>query len=184
MTHTRAQTTELMHEYIKNEGLRNHCAMVAKAMESYAKYMNLGDDEIDAWWTAGMLHDLDWEKFPDEHPNKAVNEILPELGYELPILEAIKAHGPERTGKQPERQIERYLYACDELCGFLNAVSLMRPTKFEGMEVKSITKRLKDKRFAANANREDISRGAELINKSIEEHIGFLIKVFSDELHN
>lgn len=174
----REESEKLLNEYIKNESLLNHCRMVALAMETYAKSLNLEQSEIDEWWTAGLLHDLDWEKYPDEHPNKAVNEIFPPLGYPENVILAIKAHGPDRTGKQPETQIERYLFACDELSGFLNAASLMRPTKFEGMEIKSITKKLKDKRFAANVSREDIARGAELIGKPIEEHIAFLIQTF------
>lgn len=180
MTNSREKSLELLNEYVKNESLLNHCHMVSKAMEAYAKELGKTEDEIDMWFTAGLLHDLDWEKYPNEHPNKAVNEILPALGYETEIIEAIKAHGPERTGKEPESEIERYLFACDELSGFINAASLVRPTRFQGMEVKSVVKRLKSPAFAANVSREDISKGAELINKPIEEHIAFLIAVFQN----
>lgn len=175
----RTDSVELLNEYIKNPSLINHCEMVAKAMEAYAKKLNLSEDEIAEWWTAGLLHDLDWEKYPDEHPNKACNEILPEAGYSEKIINAIKAHAPDRTGKQPETDIEKYLFACDEISGFMFAASLVRPTKFEGMEVKSVTKRMKDKGFAANVSREDIVHGAELIGMPLEDHIGFLINVFS-----
>jgi predicted hydrolase (HD superfamily) len=178
---SREESVTLLKEYIKSESLLNHCHMVAKAMEAYAKNLNLNDQEIEEWWTSGLLHDLDWEKYPDEHPNKAVNEILPPLGYPENVLEAIKAHGPDRTGKEPETLIERYLFACDELSGFLNASSLMRPTRFEGMEVKSVMKKLKDKNFAANVSREDIYKGAELIEKPLNEHIAFLIEVFNSK---
>lgn len=174
----REESTSLVKEYIKNEALYNHCEMVAKAMESYAKSLNLSPEEIEEWWTAGMLHDLDWEMYPDEHPNKAVNEILPQKGYSDAVIGAIKAHAPPRTGKNPEALIEKYLFACDELSGFLNAAALIRPNKFQDMEVSSIKKKLKDKRFAANVSREDIAQGAELIGKPIEEHIKFLIEVF------
>lgn len=177
---TRQESLELLNEYVKNPSLLNHCMMVAKAMEGYAKSMNLSAEEIDVWWAAGLLHDLDWEIYPDEHPNKAVNEILPPLGYPTEMIEAIKAHGPDRTGKEPETQIERYLFACDELSGFINAVSLVRPTKLEGMEAKSVIKRLKDSHFAANVSREDIKKGSELINKEISEHAAFLISVFQN----
>lgn len=176
---SRDESINLLHEYVKNPSLLNHCEMVAKAMEAYAQSLNLSAEEIEEWWTAGLLHDLDWEMYPDEHPNKAINDILPQKGYSQNILDAIAAHGPDRTGKKPETQIERYLFACDELSGFLNAASLVRPTKFEGMEVKSITKRLKEPKFAANVSREDISKGAELLGKPIEEHIQFLINVFN-----
>lgn len=176
---TREESEVLLNEYIKSESLLNHCHMVAKAMEAYAKSLNLSSEEVDQWYTSGLIHDLDWEKFPDEHPNKAVNEILPEKGYPENVILAVKAHGPERTGKHPETQIEKYLFACDELSGFLNASSIMRPTGFDGMEVKSVKKKLKDKRFAANVSREDIEEGSKMIEKPIEEHIQFLIDVFS-----
>lgn len=152
--------------------------MVALAMEAYAKVLDKPEEVATQWWTAGLLHDLDWEKYPDEHPNKAVNEILPECGYSQDILEAIKAHAPERTGKFPETEMERYLFACDEISGFMNAVSLMRPGGFVDMNVKSVSKKLKDARFAANVSREDIKKGAQLIGKDLNAHIAFLIEVF------
>lgn len=176
---SREESEKLLLEYIQNESLLNHCRMVAKAMEAYARSMDLSEDEVDQWYAAGLLHDLDWEKYPDEHPNKAVNEILPAKGYPNNVIAAIKAHATARTGAVPETDIEKYLFACDELSGFLNASSIMRPTKFDGMEVKSVKKKLKDKRFAANVSREDIEQGTQMIGKSIEEHIQFLIDVFS-----
>ena len=115
---SRVDSTDLMEKYIENEALRNHCRMVAKAMEAYAKHLGQPDDVINDWWTAGLLHDLDWEKFPEEHPLKACNEILPELGYSKEIVDAILAHGPSITGKYPETEMERYLFACDEVSGF------------------------------------------------------------------
>ncbi|MFD2532294.1 HD domain-containing protein [Gracilimonas halophila] len=175
---TREQSINLLKTYIESESLLNHSMMVAQAMEAYARHLEKGEAEIEEWWTAGLLHDLDWEKYPDEHPNKAVNEILPEKGFSIKIIEAIKAHAPERTGKEPESEIERYLFACDELSGFMNAVSLMRPNKFEDMKVKSVTKKLKDSKFAANVPREDIRKGARLIGKELQDHISFLIEVY------
>jgi predicted hydrolase (HD superfamily) len=176
---TREESRQLMREYISNEALINHCEMVAKAMEAYANKLALSAEEIEEWWAAGLLHDLDWEKYPDEHPNKAVSEILPPYEYSTVVLEAIKAHAPDRTGKQAETLIEKYLFACDELSGFLFAAKLIRPNGWEGMEVSSIKKKLKDKRFAATVSREDITKGAELIEIPLEEHIQFLIEVFS-----
>jgi putative nucleotidyltransferase with HDIG domain len=175
----KSASKELLHKYIQNPALINHCEMVAIAMEAYAKHLGLPEDEVQAWWTAGLLHDLDWEMYPDAHPNKAANEILPELGYSQEIIDAIRAHAPERTGKQPETTMEKYLFACDEISGFMNAASLVRPEKFVGMQVSSITKRLKDKAFAAAVSREDIKQGAELIGKDLSEHIEFLLKVFA-----
>lgn len=176
----RKESEKLLNKYIESESLILHSEMVAMAMEAYAKSLDKDDNEIDEWWTAGLLHDLDWEKYPDEHPNKALNDILPEYGYSEDVLSAIKAHAPERTGKQPESEIERYLFACDELSGFMNAVSLMRPNGFSDMKVKSVNKKLKDKRFAANVPRDDIKRGVELINKKLSDHIQFMIEVFKN----
>lgn len=169
----REQAEELLNEYIQDEALKNHCRMVAKAMGAYAR--ELGQNE-ELWYQTGLLHDLDWEKYPDEHPNRAINEILTKYPQEL--LNAIAAHAPERTGKHPETLIERYLFACDEICGFINAVAILRPEGFVGMSPKSIKKKLKTKQFAANVSREDIAEGLELIGKTEDEHFAFLISVF------
>ncbi|MDA1079459.1 MAG: HD domain-containing protein [bacterium] len=173
---TRQASQEMVAEYIKNPALLKHCYMVAAAMEAYAK--DLGEDS-ELWYQAGLLHDLDWEAYPDEHPNKAIAEILSDYPSEL--LQAIAAHAPDRTGKKPETKIECYLFACDELSGLMHAVSLMRPSGFSDMEPKSIKKKLKDKSFAANVSREDINQGFELIGKTPDEHIAFLIAVFQNE---
>lgn len=175
---TRAESVELLESYIQNENLRNHCRMVAAAMEAYAHELDKFQEEIEAWWTAGLLHDLDWEKYPEEHPAKAVEEILPEAGYPEEIINAVEAHAPERTGREPEMEIERYLFACDELSGFMNAVSLVRPNGFADMKISSVTKKLKDKSFAADVPRDHIQKGADLIDTDLKEHIAFLIEVF------
>lgn len=174
----REESLKLLHSFIEGENLRQHCYMVADAMEAYAVKLDKPDYIIEEWWAAGLLHDLDWEKYPDQHPAKAVDEILPQAQYPDSVIDAVKAHAPERTGKEPEAEIERYLFACDELSGFMNAVALMRPNGFADMKVKSVTKKLKDKRFAENVPREDIRKGADLINKQLADHIQFLITVF------
>lgn len=176
----REESKALLYEYIDSDSLLNHCEMVAHAMEAYAKELGKSAEVIEEWWSAGLLHDVDWEKFPDEHPNKAVDEILPKAGYSDSVIQAVRAHAPERTGKEPEAEIERYLFACDELSGFMNAVSLMRPNGFEDMKVKSVTKKLKDARFASNVPREDIRKGAKLIEKDLNSHIQFLIEAFKN----
>lgn len=173
----RAQAEALIEQYIKNDKLAHHCRMVAQAMQAYAQELN---QDAELWYQTGLLHDMDWEAFPDEHPNKAIKELLSE--YPQVLKDAIAAHAPSRTGKQPTTLIERYLFACDELSGLMHAASLMRPTGFEGMEVKSIKKKIKDKAFAANVSREDITQGFELIGKTPEDHIGFLIRVFQTQL--
>ncbi len=147
--------------------------MVARAMQSYA--LALGEDG-ELWYQTGLLHDLDWEKYPDEHPNKAVNEILKD--YPNKLLEAIKAHAPSRTGKKPETLLERYLFACDELSGLMHAIALMRPNGFVDMKYESVKKKIRDKSFAANVSRKDIMVGFDLIAKEPKEHVEFLIGVF------
>lgn len=170
---SRSDAQQLLEEKVSNEALRQHCQMVADAMEAYAKEM---EEDADLWYLSGLLHDIDWEAFPDEHPNKAIKEWLDEYPQEL--KDAIAAHAPDRTGKKPETKLEKYLFACDEISGFMNAVALMRPNGFSDMKPKSVKKKLKDKSFAASVSREDIREGFELIGKTPDEHIGFLIEVF------
>lgn len=170
---SREESLALMQEHIQNEKLRHHCEMVAQAMEAYAQ--KLGEDS-ELWYAAGLLHDVDWEEFPDEHPNKAIAEWL--HNYPQELLDAVAAHAPQRTSKEPETTIEKYLFACDELSGLLHAISLMRPDGFVSMEVKSVKKKLKDKGFAQGVGRDDITKGVELIGSTLEDHIEFLISVF------
>jgi predicted hydrolase (HD superfamily) len=177
----RSEAEDLLKTWIETENLRHHCRMVAVAMEAYAHKLSKNAETIEEWFLAGLLHDLDWEKHPDEHPNYALSKILPDVGLSDAALDAIRAHAPERTGKHPESEIECYLFACDEISGFMHAVSLMRPDGFTGMSAKSVNKKLKDKKFAANVSREDIAHGAALINIDINEHILFLAHVFENK---
>jgi lysyl-tRNA synthetase class 2 len=171
----RAESEQLLEKYIQDENLRKHCRMVAAAMEAYAQ--ELGKNE-ELWYQAGLLHDLDWEQYPDEHPMKAVNELLTD--YPLVLIQAVKAHAPHITGQKPSSLLERYLFAIDELSGFMNAYALMRPKGFEGMKPKKVLKKLKDKSFAANVNRDDIQQGFEIIESELTKHVEFLIKVFNN----
>jgi putative nucleotidyltransferase with HDIG domain len=165
----------LMKKHISDEKLRNHSLMVAEAMAAYAKKL---EQNIELWYVAGLLHDLDWQSYPQEHPFKAVGDWLKDYPEEL--KQAILAHAPAITKVQPETLIERYLFACDEICGLMNAVALMRPNRFADMKVKSVTKKIKDKSFAANVNREDIKQGFLLIDKTPTEHIELLINIFKN----
>lgn len=174
---TREASQKLLDEYIKNKKLAHHCLMVAAAMEAYAR--QLGEDE-ELWYHTGLLHDLDWESYPDEHPNKALAEFFDDYPEEM--KQAIAAHAPDRTGKYPESTLDKYLFACDELSGLMHAVSLMRPNGFADMKPKSIKKKLKDKSFAANVSREDIMEGVKMIDMALDEHIGFMTEVFK-QLH-
>ena len=171
---SREQSEQLLEQYIENDALRHHCRMVATAMEAHAQVY--GEDQ-ELWYQVGLLHDLDWEQYPDEHPLRAVNEFLTD--YPEVLRNAILAHGPERTGREPETLMERYLFACDELCGFLHAYALMRPQGYVGMKASKVMKRLKDRAFAANVSREHIEKGFGLIQEEPIGHIQFLIDVFS-----
>lgn len=177
----RTHSLDLLQEHIDDWKLRFHCRMVACAMEAYGHERERSPDEIDEWWTAGLLHDLDWESHPDDHPQVAVEEILPEHDYPPSVIQAVEAHAPDRTGVEPESSLDRHLYACDELTGFMKAVSLVRPNEFEDMRVDSVTKKLDDSSFAKNVPRDMIYRGAELIDRALEDHIQFLIDVFREK---
>jgi len=170
----RKKSQTLLEKYIKNPALRHHCELVAAAMQAYAQ--KLGED-LELWYQTGLLHDLDYEKYPQEHPNKAVNELL--TNYPEELKHAILAHGPSITGVEPETIMERYLFACDELSGFMYAYSLMRPNGFEGMKAGKVIKKLKDINFAAKINREDITKGFGLIDEEPTGHIQFLVTTFS-----
>ena len=167
------ESQALLEKYIENPALRHHCEMVAVAMEAYAQ--KFGED-VELWYQTGLLHDLDYEKFPEEHPSKAVNELL--TGYPEELKHAVLAHGPDITGVEPETRMERYLFACDELSGFMHAYALMRPNGFVGMKASKILKKLKDISFAAKINREDINKGFGLIDGEPAEHIQFLVTTF------
>lgn len=173
---SREESLQLLEKYIKDINLRHHCELVALAMEEYAK--KLGQD-VDLWYQTGLLHDLDWEMFPQEHPLKSVNELLSEYPHDL--VQAVQTHAPHITQVKPSSPLERYLFACDELSGFLHAYSLMRPNDFEGMKASKVLKKLKDKSFAANVNRDDISQGFDLIEEEAGEHIEFLITIFNQK---
>ena len=151
-------------------------------MRAYA--VEFGED-ADAWGLVGLLHDFDWERHPtlEEHPGKG-EAVLAELGYPEWFRRAILSHAPH-TGVVAETPLERHLFASDELTGFIHACALMRPTRLEGMAPKSVRKKLKDKRFAANVSREDITQGAELIERDLDDHIAFIVSALqphADEL--
>ena len=163
----RASALALLESWVENEGLRRHMLGVEAAVRHYARIH--GEDE-DLWGTAGLLHDLDWEQYPDEHPHRALAE-LKDRGYPDTILQAIAAHAPERTGVEPDGLLDRVLFACDELSGLVYACCLVRPTGIDDLKPKSVTKKLKDKAFAAGVNRDDVARGVELLGIERSEHI-------------
>ena len=138
-------------------------------MRWYAE--KLGEN-VEDWGLAGLLHDFDYEQHPDEHPLWGMG-LLETLGYPTDVIAAIAAHYPAKTGVEPVTPIQRYMYACDEISGFITAVTYVRPSKSVlEVEVKSVTKKLKTPAFAAGVNRDDVQRGADLIGLPVEEHIG------------
>lgn len=168
----------LLDNYIKNENLKKHCYSVEAAMRFYAA--QLGQNE-DIWASAGLLHDLDWEMYPDTHPNTSV-PILEKEGYEKDIIEAILGHAyPDRTNVPRESLLSKYLFACDEITGFIMAYALMKPGGLNEVEPKSIRKKMKDRAFARNVNRDDIIKGAEEINVNLEIHIENIISAMKSD---
>jgi putative nucleotidyltransferase with HDIG domain len=172
----RNDAVSLLHRWVENEGLRKHMYAVEAAVRFYARKM--GADE-ERWGLAGLLHDLDWEKHPDVHPMKGI-EALRADGYPEEVIHAILAHRPEYTGVEPETDLDRVLYACDELTGIIHANSLMRPTGIDDLTPKSVVKKLKDKAFAAGVDREQVARGVELIGLERNEHIQNVIDGMRD----
>ena len=166
------ESLDLMQEYTKNEALRKHMYAVESAMRAYAK--KLGEEE-EKWAIVGILHDFDYEMYPTapEHPLKG-SEILKEKGYPEDVRRAILGHATY-SGVPRDSKMAQVLYACDELCGFISACSVVRPTKIADLEVSSVKKKLKDKAFARNVSREDIQQGTQELGIPLEEHIQFVI---------
>ncbi len=179
--HGVAAAEELLREWTKSESLVKHGLAVAACVESYgvreAERLGLDGDEArvfaERYRSAGLLHDMDYERHPslEEHPFVGV-KYLREQGWPEEILRAILAHA-DYSGVVPETHLERALFACDELAGFLTACALVKPSKaIAEVEVAGVRKKMKDKAFARAVKREDMVRGAELLGLPMEEHIG------------
>ena len=169
---TRDDAWNLLCEYTKGESLRKHALAVEAVMRAYAR--NLDEDE-DKWGLVGMLHDFDYEMYPNppDHPMKG-SEILREHGYSEDIRRAILGHA-NYTGVARDTLLARGLYACDELTGFVVACALVRPNGIWDLESKSVKKKLKDKAFARTVNRDEVYEGAEELAVDLGEHIDFII---------
>ncbi len=178
---TRNDAWELLCEYTHGESLRKHALAVECAVRAYAK--KFGQDE-EPWAITALLHDFDYEKHPDPvepdgHPYIG-NRILKEKGYSDEIRKAIMSHA-DYTGVKRETLLEKSLFACDELCGFITAVSYVRPSKsVKEVEVRSVRKKMKDKGFAAKVKREDIIQGAQELAIDLDEHIAFVIRAMQE----
>ncbi|MEZ5013676.1 MAG: hydrolase [Chitinophagales bacterium] len=152
---SREQAENLLLEWVPNERLRLHMRQVAGLMRAWAQEQGADEQEQWKWELAGLLHDADWEKWPDRHC-AVIIEKLESLHTDPEVIHAIASHGPFYFGVEPVTEMDKMLYAFDELSGFIHAYSLMRPDGYTGMEVKGVQKRLKDKTFASNVSREDI----------------------------
>lgn len=173
----------LVREYTSGDGLIKHMLAVEAAMRAYAR--KFGEDE-EKWGRIGLLHDFDYERWPDppDHPLQGA-AILQERGYPADVIYAIKSHADYLTDCPRVSLVDKALYACDELCGFITACALVRPTRLEGLEPRSVKKKLKQVSFAAAVNREDITRGAADLGVDLDEHIAFCIAAMqksADEL--
>ena len=181
---TAADARALMHEYTESEALRRHMYAVEITMRAWAR--KLGEDE-EAWATVGILHDFDYQRYPndalsatEEHPSFGVG-MLRERGYPEELCQAILGHA-QYTGVARETPVAKALFAVDELCGFLHACALVRPSRsLTDLTVKSVKKKLKDKAFARGVNREEVIQGAEELGVPLEEHIQFVIEALRPE---
>lgn len=172
----REDALNILYEFTETDSLRKHAYAVEAAMRAYAR--KYGEDE-ELWGAVGLLHDFDYEKFPDEHPARG-NQILRERNVPPDILRAIMGHA-SFTGVERDTLMSRVLFAVDELCGFIIAVTLVRPNRSLGeVSVKSVKKKMKDKSFAAKVNRDEIRQGAEELEVEFEDHVGFVISALTE----
>ena len=173
---TRQEAWELLCEYTKGDSLRRHALAVETAMRACAARYGGGGADADEWGMTGLLHDFDYEMFPtaDEHPYKGA-AIMCGRGYPDHIIRAIMGHATY-TGVPRDTLMAKALFAADELCGFLVACALVRPSKsLDDLEVSSVKKKLKDKAFARSVNRDDIHQGVAELGVDLDEHIRFVI---------
>ena len=168
----------LVGEYTQNESLRRHMLAVEAAMRSYSRIY--GEDE-EKWGIVGLLHDFDYERWPDppHHPLKGA-AILEEKGYPADVIYAIKSHADYLEDCPRLSLMDKALYACDELAGFISACAMVRPAGIHGLKAKSVRKKMKQKSFAAAVNRDDIIRGAEDLGVELNPHIQTVVDAMAE----
>ena len=172
---SKEEALHLLNDWVENERLRLHMKQVAAVMRAWAlERENLSEEEAHKWWLAGLLHDADWEKHPNDHCRIIIEE-LEKRNIDPSVIQCIASHGPKHFGVEPQSTMDKMIYAFDELSGFIHAAALIRPTRYEGMDVKSIQKKLKTPAFAAQVSREDIADAMTRINTPLEEIIDFII---------
>src|SRR3954452_16270081 len=169
----RADALAIVEEYTESVSLRRHMLAVEAAMRAYAR--KFGEDE-EKYGIVGLLHDFDYERWPDppDHPLKGA-AILTERGYPADVIYAINSHADYLPDCPRVSRLDKTLYACDELAGFITACAMVRPERLAGMQASSVKKKLKAKGFAASINRDDIARGAADLGVDLDQHIQFVI---------
>jgi putative nucleotidyltransferase with HDIG domain len=174
MLPARDSVLSLMHSWVESESLRRHMYAVEAAMRAYAR--KLGVDE-EVYGAAGLIHDFDYERHPEEHPNPGAM-VLREQGFPEELVRAVLAHGyPSRTDVRPEALLDRTLRACDEVTGLISAAALVRPSRsLHDLEAKSVMKKFKDRAFAAGVDREEVRHAAEELGVELKEHVQFVIE--------
>ena|SRR5450432_494670 len=166
---------QLLNEWVPNERLRLHMKQVAAVMSAWAIEKESADAQTALKWElAGLLHDADWEKYPDDHC-RIIIEKLEAMHIDPEIIHCIASHGPRYFGVEPVSKMDKMIYAFDELSGFIHASALIRPTRYEGMDTKSVLKKLKNLAFAAQVNRDDITDALSRIDTPLEDLIDFII---------
>ncbi len=175
---TRIEAQKVLEEHVKDEYQRYHASMVATAMEGYAKVFNSDED---LWHITGLLHDVDFEEFPDVHPGQSLKWFV-DWGYPDELIHAVEAHayGYNNFTTLPATKLASALMACDEIAGIFYAYRKLNPVPYGEMKPSSIKKRLAEKSFAAKIERETIYRGCEALGVTVDEHIANLIKFWKD----
>jgi len=172
---SREAAMSLFQEWVLNPKLQVHMLQVAHLMHCWAKEKEVLDEKgIWKWEQSGFLHDADWDQWPDQHCKKII-EHLESLEIDPEVMHAIASHGPAHFGVEPKNSMDKMLFAFDELSGLIHAYSILRPGGYEGMDVKGVKKRLKEKSFAANVSREEIQDAANRAGISLEDLIAFII---------
>jgi len=167
---------QLLREWVPNEKLQLHMKQVAALMKAWAIEREGADAKTaQAWELAGLLHDADWEKYPETHCKKIIEE-LEARHIDPTVIHCIASHGPKYFGVEPETKMDHMIYVFDELSGFIHAASLIRPMGYEGMDSKSVLKKLKTLSFAAQVNREDITDAISRVDQTLEEIIQFILE--------
>ncbi|MCU7552403.1 hydrolase [Chitinophagaceae bacterium LB-8] len=170
------EALQLLYQWVENDRLRLHMKQVAALMKSWAlEKEELDESTAHKWWLAGLLHDADWEKYPDDHCRVIIEE-LERRNIDPEIIHCIASHGPRHFGVEPQSKMDKMIYAFDELSGFIHAAALIRPNRYEEMDVKSVLKKLKTPSFAAQVSREDIQDAISRINYPVEDLITFIIE--------